>query len=238
MNKASSQNYNLDLKSLFERGNAATKQNFPVILRCMFILLFIGLASFVAFFNIYNIETVGQLETLQTETYFFNMLLTVCFSPLMAGMCMLAVQTERKQPINVMSLFMYVPLILWLAAAELIVSLLIQVGMTLFILPAIYIFITTVFTKLLIADKQLRPFIAIKLSIQMCNQYLLQLTLLFAIFLVLFLLGIITFGLAFIWIVPLYYNVIGILYNDLFGVKGEAQQLEPTTNAEETHFDA
>ncbi|MFQ3192718.1 MAG: putative membrane protein [Gammaproteobacteria bacterium] len=238
MNKASSQNYNLDIKSLFERGNAATKQNFPVILRCMFILLFIGLASFVAFFNIYNIETVGQLEALQTETYFFNMILTVCLSPLMAGICMLAVQTERKQSINVMSLFMYVPLILWLATAELIVSLLTQVGMTLFILPAIYIFITTVFTKFLIADKQLRPFMAIKLSIQMCNQYLLQLTLLFAIFLVLFLLGMITFGLAFIWIVPLYYNVLGILYNDLFGAKDEAQQVDLTTNTEETHFDA
>ncbi|MFQ3208257.1 MAG: hypothetical protein ACI9IT_002423 [Glaciecola sp.] len=238
MNKVSSPNHNLDLKSLFERGNTATKQNFSVILRCMFILLFIGLASLVGFLNIYNIETVEQLEALQTETYFFNMLLTVCLSPLMAGICMLAVKTERKQPINVMSLFMYVPLILWLATAELIISLLIQVGMTLFILPAIYIFITTVFTKFLIADKQLRPFMAIKLSIQMCNQYLLQLTILFAIFFVLFLLGMVTFGLAFIWIVPLYYNVTGILYNDLFGVKDEAQQVDPIINSEETHFDA
>ncbi len=238
MNKVSSPNHNLDIKSLFERGNAATKQNFSVILRCMFILLFIGLASLVGFLNIYNIETVQQLEALQTETYFFNMLLTVCLSPLMAGICMLAVKTERKQPINVMSLFMYVPLILWLATAELIISLLIQVGMTLFILPAIYIFITTVFTKFLIADKQLRPFMAIKLSIQMSNQYLLQLTILFAIFFVLFLLGMVTFGLAFIWIVPLYYNVTGILYNDLFGVKGEAQQVDPIINSEETHFDA
>jgi uncharacterized membrane protein len=238
MNKASSQNYKLDLKSLFERGNTATKQNFSVILRCMFILLFIGLASLLAFLNIYNIETVGQLEALQTETYFFNMLLTVCLSPLMAGMCMLAVKTERKQPINVMSLFMYVPLILWLATAELIVSLLIQVGMTLFILPAIYIFITTVFTKFLIADKQMRPFMAIKLSIQMCNQHLLQLTILFAVFLVLFLLGMVTFGFAFIWILPLYYNVTGILYNDLFSVKNGAQQVDPITNPEESHFDA
>jgi uncharacterized membrane protein len=238
MNKVSSQNYKLDLKSLFERGNAATKQNFSVILRCMFILLFIGLASLVAFLNIYNIETVGQLEALQTETYFFNMLLTVCLSPLMAGICMLAVKTERKQATNVMSLFMYVPLILWLATAELIVSLLIQVGMTLFILPAIYIFITTVFTKFLIADKQLRPFMAIKLSIQMSNQYLIQLSILFAIFLVLFLLGMLTFGLAFIWVLPLYYNVTGILYNDLFGVKDETQQIDPITNSEESHFDA
>jgi uncharacterized membrane protein len=238
MNKASPQNYNLELKSLFERGNTATKQNFPVILRCMFILLFIGLASLVAFLNIYNIEKVEQLEALQTETYIFNMLLTVCLSPLMAGVCMLAVKTERKQPINVMSLFMYVPLILWLATAELIISLLTQIGMTLFILPAIYIFITTVFTKFLIADKQLRPFMAIKLSIQMCNQYLLQLTILFAIFFVLFLLGMVTFGLALIWIVPLYYNVTGILYNDLFGLNDETQQVNPITNLEETHFDA
>ena len=238
MNKVPSQNYNLDIKRLFERGNAATKQNFSVILRCMFILLFIALAAFVVLFNMYNIETIVQLQEMQTETYFFNMLLTVVLSPLMAGMSMLAVKTERKQPINVISLFMYIPFILWLATAELIISLLTQVGMTLFILPAIYIFISTIFSKFLIADKQLRPFIAIKLSIQMCNRYLLQLTILFVIFFVLFLLGMITFGLAFIWIVPLYYNVTGILYNDLFGVQEETQQAQPFAKSGETHFDA
>lgn len=238
MNKAPSQNYNLDIKHLFERGNTATKQNYSVILRCMFILLFIALAAFVVLFNMYNIETVVQLQEMQTETYFFNMLLTVFMSPLMAGISMLAVKTERKQPINVMSLFMYVPFILWLATAELIISLLSQIGMTLFILPAIYIFISTIFTKFLIADKQLRPFIAIKLSIQMCNRYLLQLTILFVIFFALFLLGMVTFGLAFIWIVPLYYNVTGILYNDLFGVQEETQQVQTVANLEETHFDA
>tara|TARA_R110002124_G_scaffold48974_1_gene143999 strand:- start:532 stop:1245 length:714 start_codon:yes stop_codon:yes gene_type:complete len=237
MNKVSKQNYTLDIKSLFERGNLATKQNLPVMLRCIFILLFIGLAAFVVFFNIYEIETVAQLEAMQTETYFFNMLLAVLMSPLMAGMGMLAVKTERKQAINVISLFMYVPFILWLATAELAISLLTQVGMTLFILPAIYIFITTIFAKLLIADKQLRPFLAIKTSIQMCNQYLLQLTVLFAIFLVLFLIGMLTFGIAFIWVIPLYYNVTGILYNDLFGHVVEESQSE-TNNSEEAHFDA
>ena len=237
MNKVPKQNYTLDIKSLFERGNIATKQNLPVLLRCMFILLFIGLAAFVAFFNIYEIETVAQLEAMQTETYFFNMILTVLLSPLMAGMAMLAVKTQRKQPINVISLFMYVPMILSLATAELVISLLSQVGMTLFVLPAIYIFITTIFAKLLIADKQLRPFLAIKTSIQMCNQYLLQLTVLFAIFLVLFLIGMLTFGLAFIWVLPLYYNVIGILYDDLFGTDVGAPQTE-AGNSEETHFDA
>lgn len=237
MNKVPKQNYTLDIKSLFERGNKATKQNLPVMLRCIFILLFIGLAAFVAFFNIYEIQTVAQLEAMQTETYFFNMLLTVMLSPLMAGMGMLAVKTERKQAINVISLFMYVPFILWLATAELVISLLTQVGMTLFVLPAIYIFITTIFAKLLIADKQLRPFLAIKTSIQMCNQYLLQLTVLFAIFLVLFLIGMLTFGLAFIWVLPLYYNVTGILYNDLFGTDVEAPQTQ-AANSEETHFDA
>jgi hypothetical protein len=71
----------------------------------------------------------------------------------------------------------------------------------------------------------------------MCNQYLLQLTVLFAIFLVLFVIGMLTFGLAFIWVLPLYYNVTGILYNDLFGTDVEAPQTQ-AGNSEETHFDA
>ncbi len=237
MNKVTKQDYSLNIKSLFERGNNATRQNLPVMLRCLFVVLFIWLAAYIAFFNIYNIETVPQLEAMQTEWYFLNMLVSVLISPLMAGISMLAVKTERKQAVNILSLFMYVPIILWLASAELIISLLTQVGMTLFILPAIYIFITSVFTKFLIADKNMRPFLAIKTSIQMSNQYLWQLTVLFAIFLVLFLIGMMTFGLAFIWVAPLYYNVTGILYNDLFGTQVEATQ-EPVTNSEETHFDA
>jgi hypothetical protein len=44
--------------------------------------------------------------------------------------------------------------------------------------------------------------------------------------------------LAFIWVLPLYYNVTGILYNDLFGVQDETQQIGPITNSEESHFDA
>lgn len=237
MNKVTKQDYSLNIKSLFERGNNATKQNLPVMLRCLFVVLFIWLAAYIAFFNIYNIETVPQLEAMQTEWYFLNMLVSVLISPLMAGISMLAVKTERKQAVSILSLFMYVPIILWLASAELIISLLTQVGMTLFILPAIYIFITSVFTKFLIADKNMRPFLAIKTSIQMSNQYLLQLTVLFAIFLVLFLIAMMTFGLAFIWVAPLYYNVTGILYNDLFGTQVEATQ-EHVTSSEETHFDA
>ena len=244
MNKDPIQTYQLDIKSLFERGNMATKKNLPVIIRCMFIILFIILVSFVLFFNIYNIESVPQLESMQTETYFFNMIVTVVLAPLWAGIAMLAVKTERQQEIRVGVVFNYVPLLLALATAELCISLLTQVGMTLFVIPAIYIFIATSFTKLLIADKQISPFKAIQYSIQMANRYLLQLVVLFAIFFALALLGVLTFGLAFIWIAPLYYNVTGILYNDLFGgyndgdADDEAQPVNLNKQTEETRFDA
>jgi uncharacterized membrane protein len=238
MIKEPSKNYEIDIKDLFERGNVATKKNLPVLLRSLFFLIFIMLLSFVAFFNVYNIETVSQLEALQTETYFLNMALTVLLAPLWAGIAMLAVNTERKQQISFVKLFDFTPLILGLATAELCISLLTQVGMSLFIVPAIYIYVATGFTKLLIADKKLSPFVAIKVSILMANKHLFKLSLLFLIFFALALLGMITFGLAFIWITPLYYNVTGILYNDLFNPQEQAQNVENLTNTEESHFDA
>ncbi|MFQ3249772.1 MAG: putative membrane protein [Glaciecola sp.] len=238
MIKAPSQDYQIDIKALLERGNVATKKNLPVILRSLFFVIFIVLLSFVAFFNVYNIETIAQLEALQTETYFLNMFLTVLLAPLWAGIAMMAVNTERKKDISFSQLFNFTYLILGLATAELCISLLTQVGMSLFIVPAIYIYITTSFTKFLIADKRMSPFVAIKVSIQMANQHLFKLSMLFLIFFALALLGMITFGLAFIWITPLYYNVTAILYNDLFNSQVEDQNVEHLTNTEESHFDA
>lgn len=238
MNKAAQERYKIDIAGLFTRANIATKQNFSTLLRSMFMLIFVVIAFFVGFFNIYNIETLADLEAIPTETYVLNMLIIAVMAPLKAGMSMMAVKTERKQPIVVLNLFDYLPYILMLATAELIISLLIQVGMSLFILPAVYVYITTTFAQTLIADKKVSPFSALKLSIVMSNQYLLSLLTLYAIFFALFLLGMITFGLALIWVVPLYYNVTGILYNDLFGYQDKPQASHSIGNTEETHFDA
>lgn len=239
MNNTPSEDYKIDIKALFARANDATKQNLPVLLRCIFIIIFFVITALVIFYNNYNIETVEQLDAMQTETYLFNMVVTVFLAPLWAAIAMMAVKTQRNQISTVGNLFDYLPFALALATAELCISLMTQVGMTLFIIPAIYLFIATSFTKYLIADKGMNAFSAIKCSIQMANKHLLQLSILFAIFFALALLGVITFGLAFIWIAPLYFNVTAILYTDLFNAGNANDKHEAVTNnTEETHFDA
>jgi uncharacterized membrane protein len=186
-----------------------------------------------------NIETVKDVENIPTETsYLVNMFLTVLLAPLTAGLAMMGVNTERKQAVNVLQLFNYVPRIFLLATAALMISILWQIGLSFFVLPGIYIFLTTTFTQTLIADKGLSPFQAIKASITVSNQFLLKLFVLYLLFLGLFLLGIVTFGIAFIWVLPLYYNLIGILYNDLFGPVQEDKETIVTISTGETHFDA
>lgn len=233
------QQYEFNLKTLFERANEATKLNFAVMLKSLFIILAVFLSFFVAYTNVMNIETVKDVENIPTETsYLVNMFLTILLAPLTAGLSMMAVNTERKQAINVLQLFNYVPRILLLATAALMISILWQVGLSFFILPGIYIFLTTTFTQTLIADKGLSPFQAIKTSIIVSNQFLLKLFVLYLLFLGLFLLGIVTFGIAFIWVLPLYYNLIGILYNDLFGPDKADKEAITAIKAGETHFDA
>jgi uncharacterized membrane protein len=232
-------NYHFDVKTLFERANKATRVNLGVMLKSLFIILVLFVTFFVIYTNVMGIETVGDVENIPTETsYLVNMLLTVLMAPLAAGMVMMGVKTERKQAINVLQLFNYVPQVLLLASAALMISILWQIGLSLFVLPGLYIFLTTTFAQTLIADKGISPFQALKISILTSNQFLLKLSVLYAIFLALFLVAMLTFGIAFIWILPLYYNLIGILYNDLFGPKQVTEKLVPESNPGETHFDA
>jgi uncharacterized membrane protein len=88
--------------------------------------------------------------------------------------------------------------------------------MMLLVAPAFYVFMATTFTLPLIADKQLTPFTAISLSVRMTNAYLFQMTVIFLIFLALFIGVIITFGFALLWVGPYFFNVKAVLYTELF----------------------
>ncbi|MFT5900215.1 MAG: hypothetical protein ACI97K_002883 [Glaciecola sp.] len=233
------QDYDFDVKTLFERANNATKANFAVMLKSLFITFAVFLTFFIVYINFMEIETVGDVENIPTDTsYLANMILTILMAPLTAGMVMMGVNTERKKPTNVLQLFDYIPRILLLAAAALMISILWQIGLSLFVLPGLYIFLTTTFAQTLIADKGTSPFQALKISILISNRFLAKLFVVYAIFLALFLLAMITFGIALVWVLPLYYNLTGILYNDLFGDVQVSEQAVTKNTSGETHFDA
>lgn len=82
------------------------------------------------------------------------------------------------------------------------------------------------------------PAKAIFTSIKVVNHQWLNFVKLYAVFFLLLLLVLITFGIAMIWVAPFYYNVKGILYRDIFGLSHQQQSAEAQDENASTNSDS
>ncbi|EKE76791.1 hypothetical protein [Gallaecimonas xiamenensis] len=110
---------------------------------------------------------------------------------------------------------------------------LVNLGSAFYLVPGIFLQIALAPALMLVADKGLSPLNAIKTSVLVCLRYfpaflISQLLLLLMVVLVAF-----SFGLALVWLGPLYLRFTGVLYRELFGVK-----LRMTFNQPQTLFNA
>jgi uncharacterized membrane protein len=238
LEKALNGQYDFDIKSLFMRAGEASRKNMATILKCILAAVFFALGITIVFFQIYEIQTVEQFEAIPLETrYLFQMILECLVAPMLVGLTMIGVRTERKEAVTFSMLWAYYPIFIFVASATLMVALLSQLGFALFLLPGIYVLVTTMFVQALVADKAMSPLAALVLSVKVSNKYLVKISLCYLAFFAMFIFVMITFGFALIWVGPLFFNFKGILYNDLFGGISEVQSA-PEHSEEETHFDA
>ncbi|MBF7072839.1 hypothetical protein ISG33_05410 [Glaciecola sp. MH2013] len=230
--------YQLDIKSLIDRANSASKQNMSTLLLALLTCFFIIMVYAIGFLSVTGVETPEQLELLAPEKIYIAQIMLVCITaPIFVALTMIGVKTERKESVRVGILFSYFSSLLFLAVATILVSFLTQIGLALLWVPGLYIMVTTSFTQTLIVDKGLSPISALILSVKVSNVYLLKLIQLYLLFLIMFIGVIITFGFALIWVGPLYFNIKAILYNDLFQQKSESITITDKTE-EDAYFDA
>lgn len=115
----------------------------------------------------------------------------------------------------------------------------VQIGLVLLVVPGVYFWMATSFSLMLVADKSLTPLRAIILSCRVFNAYWAQLAGVFAIFIILFISVPFTLGLSLVWVLPLYFSMLGLLYEEMIGEEGEytpSQTVQSKTN--ESSFDA
>lgn len=98
-------------------------------------------------------------------------------------------------------------------------------GLVGFALWLFFAVVTNLAIPLVIKD-QLSPMKAVKVSIQVSARKFFSFFILYFVMVVLFVLAAIPFGLGLIWIVPMYYNLIGILYREVFGIETPVDQPE------------
>lgn len=166
-----------------------------------------------------------------------EIVLQLVTAPFMVGIMMAGVKLNAEQAVGVKDLFAYLPQSAILCLTSLMVSIISGLGFALYIIPGLYLLIATNFTLLLVTDKRMSPFNAMLLSMKMVNRYLLSFIALHLIFFVLFMLCIVTFGVALIIVGPLYFNAKGLLYKELFGY-GDMSAHIPQTESSESVFNA
>jgi hypothetical protein len=126
----------------------------------------------------------------------------------------------------------------WVAVCALLTSVLVTLGMSLFYLPGIYLAVALSLTLPLVVEKKLSPIKAIVLSLQVTRfQWFKLLAIYTFLFLALFLsilplviiantpfsvMGVMFFLIALTFLAPLFYNVKGILYREIFGMQLQA----------------
>lgn len=213
--------YDFNIKEILKRAYLLSTQNNWTLLLSLLCIFAITFVIYFIYLDAFKITDFSLLMTensplTQGQQALIELTLTVILAPLWTGVSMLAIGTNRGKSQSALSIFEYYKIILALALASCLVSIFFTMGIALFFIPGFYIFTVTTFTLPLIADKKLGPISAIIYSIRMSNVYLWKMLQLYLIFLLMMFVVILSFGFAYFWIGPLYFNTKAILYQDLF----------------------
>jgi len=220
--KALQGDYHFDLKQTLQEGWELTRHNkWAIVQGILFVFTLWGLLFLTASDLLLYFGYDAQLPQLQG---FIGLCLSVLMAPLMTGIIMMGINHSVGGLSKASHLFFFLPKSALLALSSLLASLLVELGLSLLFLPGLYLLIATSFTLPLVVEKGLSPTRAIFISIRVVTFKWWLFIALYLVFALLFLLVILSFGIAAIWVAPLYYNVKGILYRDIFGVAVKIEQ--------------
>jgi len=238
--------YVIDTKAIIAEAWLQTKKSrLSINVGLLFVILLGTLVSLIASNFVGGVEAV--LSDPKASTI-LNVLVTVVIWPFLAGIEMMGVYHSLGKATQAKMVFSFLSRGSWVALCALLTSLLISLGFQLFIIPGVFLAVVLSLTIPLVIDKKLSPSNAIKVSIQALRFKFFQLLSLYmALFMALILLllpiaflaessfgpiAIAFFLFGMTYLAPLYYNIKGILYRNIFGVTGQEgnlKSIEPIT---------
>ena len=224
--------YQIDVKAILtEAWQQTLKSRLAINVGLLFSLLLGMLVSFLVSHYLGGIEAVladpeaGML---------LNVVVTIAIWPFIGGVEMMGVLHAVGMKTDVKMTFAFLKRASWVVLCALFTSVLISLGIQLFILPGIFLAVTLSLTIPLVIEKKMTPMKAIILSIQTLRFKFLSLFYIYSLLLIslvlLFLplalliessfapLGIMISLIGISFLAPLFYNVKGILYREIFGI--------------------
>ncbi|GLX80477.1 hypothetical protein tinsulaeT_38170 [Thalassotalea insulae] len=236
--KALKGEYSIDVKGVLHEAWRLTNKSRSSINLGLFISLLIGVlvtllvASYVGGVDVLFQEQQGQQEP--QAGALLNILVTIVVYPFLVGVEMMGIFHAVGLQTHVKLIFAFLKRGSWVAICALLSSTMVALGVTMFYLPGIYLAVALSLVLPLVVEKKMSPLKAISLSLQVTR---FQWFHLFAIYLVLFialilcvlplvllattsvaLLGGVFTLFALSYLAPMFYNVKGILYREIFGM--------------------
>ncbi len=232
----------LDLKAIAIEAWSRSKTSKAPFIQGILLLLFIALlfASFIQGFL--GVEDINGLPA--DTLLILKILGVVVTTPIIASIFLIGIYhsvglspqffTVFKQVLG--SVLVILLALLITAMADLGSLLGSQINLLMGMLLLFYINLATGFAIMLLVEKKWPPSQCVIQSVKIFNRYWLPLSLFYLGYYVSLFLGIFTFGFAYIWIVPFFMNMKGILYRELFGIKVKVSK--NNTNSTEAVFHA
>jgi hypothetical protein len=244
--------YTIDVSSVLKEAWQLTlRTRIAINLGLLFILIFAVVVSLAISNSMGGIEEV--IKNPQSTTL-LNIVVVLIISPFLVGVEMMGIFHAVGIKTNSKLIFSFLKRGSWVAVCALLTSVLVSLGMTLFILPGIYLSVAFSLALPLVVEKNLSPIKAIILSLQVTRfQWFKLFAIYTSLFIALFLsfipliilaqtqfsvIGVIIFLVALTFLAPLLYNVKGILYREIFGMQLPASDRDSTPNQSNDTFSA
>lgn len=229
--------YIFDIKTLLKESHVQTKKQIFSFIGAMF-LAFVGVIVFaMILFSIFNVTNPLEIES--STVLQIEMLLLFFLAPIMTGFLVMGIRNASQKTIKPLDMMAYFPRIFILGLVSVFLSLWISVGFQLFILPGLYLWVVTSLVLPLLVDKGAKPFYAIKLSFLLANKYLSSFIFIHGIIILLVIVSALTYGLLFLYTVPLILTLKGRVYADLVGYDEHNNLIDISeSRKDDTTFDA
>ena len=234
---------NAILKEAWQRIHGA---KLPIILATL------GVVGVWLVLNQLLVTISGDEEELSWEVNLLGLVISMLMAPMTAALDMIGVHRAADKTVRPNQIFDYFKFIVPLAITSMIMGLLtslfiplsLSVGLSPLVgmIPTMLMSIALMFTFPLIIDKGFTPLQAITTSLRLFSRQWVALFSIHIMLVLVFVVAILSFGIGFIWAIPLYMVTKGIIYRQACGIDSldmtNSNQDPTATPPSKDHFDA
>lgn len=244
-------NYSIDVAEILKEAWQTTKTTKSNILIGLSFVFLIGVIS-----SLITSEFMGGIEAVVADSksnVILNIVVTIIVWPFLAGIEMMGIYNAVGLNTRPSLVFRFLSRGSWVALTAIFVSSIVSLGLSLFIIPGVYFAIVLSPAVQLVVEKKLSPFTAIRLSVKALTRqqgfsvlslYATMFGALILSFMPVVLLqsmlpvGLIITLLALSVVIPLFYNIKGIVYREVFGVIVPVNLADAVNEPKSNTFDA